>query len=105
MNERGPGSGSCPWPGPSSCERATGSGPALSAWEADVLPLHYTLRGAQQIQEAAREEGRPRERIGHVTGTALDERTRPRLGIMSLAWAFVMRAGDGNRTRAISLGS
>jgi hypothetical protein len=24
---------------------------------------------------------------------------------MSLAWAFVMRAGDGNRTRTTSLGS
>jgi hypothetical protein len=23
---------------------------------------------------------------------------------MSLAWAFVVRAGDGNRTRAVSLG-
>jgi hypothetical protein len=24
---------------------------------------------------------------------------------MPLAWAFVVRAGDGNRTRAVSLGS
>jgi hypothetical protein len=28
--------------GPYSCERVTGIEPALSAWEADVLPLNYT---------------------------------------------------------------
>jgi hypothetical protein len=31
-------------------------------------------------------------------------RSRPRTGIPTLAWAFVLRAGDENRTRTISLG-
>jgi hypothetical protein len=30
--------------------------------------------------------------------------TRPRSRITSLTWAFALRAGDGNRTRALSLG-
>jgi hypothetical protein len=40
-------------------ERVTGIEPALSAWEADVLPLNYT-------RVAAPVEGRP---LGHVTGS------------------------------------
>jgi hypothetical protein len=28
-------------------ERATGIGPALSAWEADVMPLHYARKMVQ----------------------------------------------------------
>ena len=32
-------------------------------------------------------------------------RSKPRLGIMSLTWAFFVGAGDGNRTRTTSLGS
>ena len=31
-----------PNPGPFAGERVTGIEPALSAWEADVLPLNYT---------------------------------------------------------------
>jgi hypothetical protein len=33
------------------------------------------------------------------------ERSRPRLGTRVLTWAFACGAGDGNRTRTISLGS
>jgi hypothetical protein len=32
------------------------------------------------------------------------ERPRPRIGTYVLTWAFVVGAGDGNRTRIISLG-
>ena len=32
-------------------ERVTGIEPAFSAWEADVLPLNYTLRGTERMVE------------------------------------------------------
>jgi hypothetical protein len=35
-------------------ERVTGIEPALSAWEADVLPLNYTRRGADRHTAQAR---------------------------------------------------
>ena len=35
-------------------ERVTGIEPALSAWEADVLPLNYTRRRADRDTAAAR---------------------------------------------------
>ena len=37
-------------------ERVTGIEPALSAWEADVLPLNYTRRRADRHTAAARSE-------------------------------------------------
>jgi hypothetical protein len=35
-------------------ERVTGIEPALSAWEADVLPLNYTRRRADRHRTQAR---------------------------------------------------
>ena len=41
------------WPdSPLSVERVTGIEPALSAWEADVLPLNYTRVAAQAARRA-----------------------------------------------------
>ena len=45
MNE-GPGRENLPATWASSSERVTGIEPALSAWEADVLPLNYTRERA-----------------------------------------------------------
>ena len=41
--------------------------------------------------------------IAHARSTAL-ETIKARLRIHVLSWVFVMRADDGNRTRAINLG-
>ena len=38
-------------------ERVTGIEPALSAWEADVLPLNYTRGLVQRLVVAATEPG------------------------------------------------
>jgi hypothetical protein len=51
-------------------------------------------------------EGTGQEAFGHPRGTGVKPASRisrPRLRIMSLTWAFVMRAGDGSRTRVTSL--
>ncbi|MEV0581291.1 tyrosine-type recombinase/integrase [Nonomuraea sp. NPDC050310] len=37
--------------------------------------------------------------------TRPQEQRKPSLRIIALSWAFNMRAGDGNRTRAVSLGT
>ena len=42
LNTEGPTFGKPLRPGPLPLERVTGIEPALSAWEADVLPLNYT---------------------------------------------------------------
>ena len=42
------------WQQFSRVERVTGIEPALSAWEADVLPLNYTRRRADRHTVAAR---------------------------------------------------
>ena len=42
MKQQGPGSGTVVLTWAFSLERVTGIEPALSAWEADVLPLNYT---------------------------------------------------------------
>ena len=56
--------------------------------------------------------GRPKSDAGTRVVTVLarewemtPETIKARIGKSSLTWAFVMRAGDGNRTRAVSLGS
>jgi hypothetical protein len=46
-------------PRPYSCERVTGIEPALSAWEADVLPLNYT----RVVMVESKVIGQPRLRI------------------------------------------
>jgi hypothetical protein len=40
-----------PESGASSAERVTGIEPALSAWEADVLPLNYTRVVSETLHE------------------------------------------------------
>jgi hypothetical protein len=47
-------------------ERVTGIEPALSAWEADVLPLNYTRRTTSDFRPLGR--GLPRARSRHATG-------------------------------------
>ena len=42
MRQQGPGSGTVVLTWAFTLERVTGIEPALSAWEADVLPLNYT---------------------------------------------------------------
>src|SRR3954471_14676858 len=54
-------------------ERVTGIEPALSAWEADVLPLNYTRGPARTLQEAP--DSRRRRRFGRTTD---DLETAPR---------------------------
>src|SRR3712207_5274622 len=55
----GPGSGASPRPGPLCVERVTGIEPALSAWEADVLPLNYTREGTHCTRSAPPMAGPP----------------------------------------------
>jgi hypothetical protein len=42
-------SGVSPWPGPLLPERLTGIEPALSAWEADVLPLNCSVKSLSRV--------------------------------------------------------
>ena len=42
-------------------ERVTGIEPALSAWEADVLPLNYTRVGLRVYLSARRDSSAPKD--------------------------------------------
>src|ERR1039457_1011579 len=75
-----------------------------------VLPIACKTRRASRClpcAEVYRADTYQLIRAGLTGGKGIPEAVaaRPRPGTPSLAWAFVMRAGDENRTRTISLGS
>jgi hypothetical protein len=57
VNQQGPGSGTVVLTWAFTVERVTGIEPALSAWEADVLPLNYTRVHVQWLVGPAEEPG------------------------------------------------
>src|SRR5690606_19305339 len=65
---------------------------------ADPGPSYYANRTIDRFADG------PMARSGTQRSAAL-ERSKPRSRIPRSTWAFALRAGDGNRTRAVSLGS
>jgi hypothetical protein len=53
----------------------------------------------------SKQDREDRARSGHERSIRPQATIKARVGIISLTWAFVCGAGDGNRTRAVSLGS
>jgi hypothetical protein len=100
-------------PGPSTCERMTGIEPALSAWEADVLPLNYIRRSRQRpspdgcqgfpcldiVPEPAACRGDPRRGYAGTSPSRLDRGPPgPARGLRAAAAIHTQLAAEGSRT-------
>ena len=90
-------------------EQVTGLEPVISAWKANVLPLHYTCKTWERCRRAARllsgcvlrRKNRSAGCISLPSASILRSGVHSKAGIVCRLWSG---AGNGARTRHLSLG-